>query len=79
MTLPSLLYILFGILVMCGTYTPTNKISKEMLAKPTTDPAALTYCQGCGCRHRTQWMTWDDNGTYRCRVCCLDYVEMEDI
>jgi hypothetical protein len=32
----------------------------------------LAYCAGCGCNHRTLWMDWTPEGTYRCVVCCRD-------
>lgn len=30
----------------------------------------LTFCTGCQHRHRVRWMSWTDQATYRCLVCC---------
>ena len=37
------------------------------------DPHRLSYCEGCGCRHRRSNMDWTPEGVFRCQVCCLDY------
>lgn len=34
------------------------------------DHLTLCYCQGCGCRHRTEWMVFDSLGVHRCIICC---------
>lgn len=39
-----------------------------------TDTTALTFCQGCGCRHRSMWMRWTPTGLFRCVVCCDETV-----
>jgi hypothetical protein len=30
----------------------------------------MTYCPGCGDRHRTGFMGWTEDGLYRCMICC---------
>lgn len=39
---------------------------------PDGDPTRLCYCEGCGCRHRQEYMQWKDSGAYRCNICCRE-------
>ena len=36
------------------------------------DHNTLTYCEGCGCRHKLMYMNWRRD-KYRCIICCHDY------
>jgi hypothetical protein len=47
--------------------------STVVVATLSADPATLVWCQGCGCRHRQEWMGFDELGRYHCAVCGLDY------
>lgn len=48
----------------CGTRPPTPE------PVPDRFSTVLVWCQGCGHRHRTMWMEWTPENTYRCNSCC---------
>ena len=57
-----LIVIFFINLIIVAILPPAKTVRPQ-------SPDTLTYCRTCGCRHRQQWMIWDDVD-YRCTVCC---------
>ncbi len=53
-----------------STWWTARREARAARKRPAApDPSTLTYCQGCGCNHRFEYMSWED-GIFMCRICC---------